>query len=181
VNQVFFHEVRVPKANRLGEENAGWTVAKYLLEFERGGAFAAGLQVGLARTRAIAEAEGGDEPAWRRRWAEAAIAVQANDMSERRVLSALSSGQNPGAASSMLKINGTEAIQRMDELAVEAAGAYAAVDQPQARQPGANVEPVGPEHSLTVMARYLNNRAATIYGGSNEIQRDIIARLVLGL
>jgi acyl-CoA dehydrogenase len=81
----------------------------------------------------------------------------------------------------MLKTQGTEAMQRVDELAVEAAGLYAAVDQPAARAPGSNVAPIGPEHSLTAMARYLNDRAASIYGGSNEIQRDIIARLVLGL
>jgi acyl-CoA dehydrogenase len=181
VNQVFFDNVRVPKAGRLGGENQGWTVAKYLLEFERGGGAAPGLQVALGRTGALAEAEDLDDPAWRRRLAEAEIAVQAIDISERRVLSALASGANPGSAASMLKINGSEAMQRIDELAVDAAGAYAAVDQPDARGPDANVPAVGPEHSLTVMARYLNDRAASIYGGSNEIQRDIIARLVLGL
>jgi acyl-CoA dehydrogenase len=180
-NQVFFDGVRVPKANRLGEENQGWTVAKYLLEFERGGGSAPGLQVALARARRLADAEGHDDPAWRRRLAEAEIAVQAIDISERRVLAALASGANPGPASSMLKINGAEAVQRIDELALEAAGLYAAPDQPQAREPNANLEVIGPEHSLTLMARYLNDRAASIYGGSNEIQRDIIARLVLGL
>jgi acyl-CoA dehydrogenase len=181
VNQVFFDGVRVPKANRLGEENQGWTVAKYLLEFERGGGSAPGLNVALARIRALADAEGMADPAWRARLAEAEIAVQAIDISERRVLSALAAGDKPGPASSMLKIGGTEAMQRMDELALQAAGGYAAVDQPQARSPEANEPPVGPDQSLTVMARYLNDRAATIYGGSNEIQRDIIARVVLGL
>lgn len=181
VNQVFFDGVRVPKAGRLGAENEGWTVAKYLLEFERGGGSAPGLQVGLERVRRMATAEHLDDPHYRRRLAEAEIAVQAIDISERRVLSALASGQKPGPASSMLKTQGTEAMQRVDELAVEAAGLYAAVDQPAARAPGSNVAPVGPEHSLTAMARYLNDRAASIYGGSNEIQRDIIARLVLGL
>jgi acyl-CoA dehydrogenase len=181
VNQVFFDGVRAPKAGRLGEENEGWTVAKYLLEFERGGGSAPGLQVGLERVRAMAAAEGLADPHDRRKLAEAEIQVQAIDISERRVLSALASGQKPGPASSMLKTQGTEAMQRIDELAVEAAGLYAAVDQPAARAPGSNVAPVGPEHSLTAMARYLNDRAASIYGGSNEIQRDIIARLVLGL
>ncbi|HEY4986559.1 MAG TPA: acyl-CoA dehydrogenase family protein, partial [Bradyrhizobium sp.] len=83
--------------------------------------------------------------------------------------------------SSMLKSQGTEAMQRLDELAIEAAGWYAMVNQPAARKPGANVAPVGPVHSLMAMPRYLNNRAGSIYGGSNEIQRDIMARLVLGL
>ena len=181
VNQVFFDAARIPKSGRLGEEDRGWTVAKYLLEFERGGGSAPGLQVGLARARHIAEAEGLNDPHYRRRLAEAEIAVSAIDISERRVLSALASGQNPGAASSMLKINGTEALQQVDALAAEAAGAYAFVEQKAAREPGSNVPPIGPEHSLTAMARYLNDRAASIYGGSNEIQRDIIARLVLGL
>ena len=102
-------------------------------------------------------------------------------MTEHRVLSALASGRNPGPASSMLKTQGTEMMQKLDELAVEAAAHYAAVFQPDARQPGANVERVGPDHSLVAVARYLNNRAATIYGGSNEIQRNIMAQLVLGL
>ena len=181
VNQVFFDGVRVPKANRLGPENEGWTVAKYLLEFERGGGAAPGLQVGLERVRAMAAAEGLDDPHYWRKLAEAEIAVQAIDISERRVLSALAAGQKPGPASSVLKTQGTEAMQRIDEFAVEAAGLYAAVDQPAARAPASSVAPVGPEHSLTAMARYLNDRAASIYGGSNEIQRDIIARLVLGL
>ena len=182
VNQVFFDGVRVPKANRLGQENEGWTVAKYLLEFERGGGSAPGLQVSLERLQRLATAEGAaEDPHYRRRLAEAEIAVTAIDMTERRVLSALAAGQKPGPASSMLKTQGTEAMQRIDTLAIEAAGPYAAVNQPEARAPGSNVEPVGPAHSLTAMARYLNDRAASIYGGSNEIQRDIMARLVLGL
>jgi len=181
VNQVFFDGVRAPKANRVGEENQGWTVAKYLLEFERGGGSAPGLQVGLGRAARIAEAAHGDDPAHRRRLAEAEIAVTAIDMSERRVLSALAGGKNPGPASSMLKINGTEAMQRIDEISIAALGSYAGVDQPDARQAGSNLEPVGPQEGLVAMPRYLNNRAASIYGGSNEIQRDIIARLVLGL
>jgi acyl-CoA dehydrogenase len=181
VNQVFFDNVRVPKTGRLGEENQGWTVAKYLLEFERGGGSAPGLKVGLDRARAVAQTSGAEDRYHRRRLAEAEIAIDAIDMSERRVLSALASGNPPGPASSMLKINGTEAMQRLDEISIAALGDYANVEQIEAREPGSNLEPVGPEIGLTVMPRYLNNRAASIYGGSNEIQRDIIARLVLGL
>ena len=103
------------------------------------------------------------------------------DMMERRLLGALTSGQKPGAASSLLKIQGAEALQSLDEIGVALAGSYAAVDAPEARAPGSNSAPVGPASSLTAMARYLNDRAATIYGGSNEIQRDIVAKLVLGL
>ena len=187
VNQVFFDNVRVPKSGRLGAENDGWTVAKYLLEFERGGGSAPGLKVSLARIRAMAQAECSDygslleEPHFRARLAEAAIALEAIEVTEQRVLAALSGGKNPGAASSMLKTQGTEAMQRLDELAVLAANHYAAVNQPDAREPGSNVEPIGPDHSLTATPRYLNNRAASIYSGSNEIQRDIMARLLLRL
>jgi acyl-CoA dehydrogenase len=182
VNQVFFDGVRTPKADRLGAENQGWTVAKHLLEFERGGGYAAGLDAGLARLRGMAEAEDVlDDPHYRRRLAEAEIAALAIDITERRVLSALATGGKPGPASSILKVQGSEQLQRLDELGIDALGAYAAPHQPKAREAGANEAPVGPEHGLTTMARYLNNRAASIYGGSNEIQRDIIAKLVLGL
>jgi alkylation response protein AidB-like acyl-CoA dehydrogenase len=188
VNQVFFDGVRVPVANRLGEENQGWTVAKHLLEFERGGGSAPGLKVALERLSETARREssdgGGrlvDDAAFRARLAGLEVAVQAIEMTEHRVLAALASGQNPGPASSMLKMQGTEAMQRIDELALDAAAHYGRVLQNEARVPGSNLPIVGPDHLLTVMPRYLNNRAASIYGGSNEIQRDIIARLVLGL
>ncbi|PHY14271.1 acyl-CoA dehydrogenase [Caulobacter sp. B11] len=188
VNQVFFDEVRTPQADRLGEENQGWTVAKRLLEFERGGGYAAGLDAGLERLRTNAAQTTGDDdacllddPHHRRRLAEAEIAALAIDITERRALGVLASGANPGPTSSILKTQGSEALQRLDELAIDGLGAYAAIHQPQAREAGSNQPYVGPEHGLTTMARYLNNRAASIYGGSNEIQRDIIAKLVLGL
>jgi acyl-CoA dehydrogenase len=182
VNQVFFDDVRTPAADRLGAENQGWTVAKHLLEFERGGGYAAGLDAGLARLRDMAAAEDLlDDPHYRRRLAEAEIGALAIDITERRVLSALAAGGKPGPASSILKLQGSEQLQRLDELGVEALAAYVAPHQPKAREAGSNETPVGPEHGLTTMARYLNNRAASIYGGSNEIQRDIIAKLVLGL
>ncbi len=188
VNQVFFDEVRVPKTNRVGPEHEGWTVAKYLLEFERGGAYAAGLAVGIEKVRSIASAERSsdgdrliDDPAFRRKLDETEIAVKAMEITEHRVMSELAGGKNPGPASSMLKTRGTEMTQAIDELAVEAIAFYANADQHDARQPGSNVEPIGPAHGLTAVPRYLNNRAASIYGGSNEIQRGIMAKLVLGL
>ncbi|MDP1600363.1 acyl-CoA dehydrogenase family protein [Phenylobacterium sp.] len=182
VNEVFFDQVRVPVSDRVGEENKGWTVAKYLLEFERGGSSAPGLQVMLDRVRDVAwEAGLLTEAAFRSKLMAAEIAVTAIEIAEQRTLAALASGANPGPASSMLKAQGAEALQMVDELMLETAGAYAAADQPGARQPGSNVAPIGPDAALTAMPRYLNDRAATIYGGSNEIQRDIIARLVLGL
>ncbi|MCI3133603.1 acyl-CoA dehydrogenase family protein [Phenylobacterium aquaticum] len=188
VNQVFFDNVRVPVSSRIGAENAGWTVAKYLLEFERGGGSAAGLKVSFERLKALAREEAGDgggplinDPAFRAKLAAAGVALDAIEMTEHRVLAALASGNNPGPASSMLKTQGTEAMQRLDEIAIEGLAHYAGVEQLEARAPGSNLPFVGPEHGLTSMARYMNNRAASIYGGSNEIQRDIMARLVLGL
>jgi len=188
VNQVFFDDVRVPKINRVGEEDDGWTVAKYLLEFERGGAFAAGLRVGVERLKALAanEATGeghalGDDDTFTAKIADFEIALDAQEMTEHRVMSALSNGQNPGPASSMLKVTGTQMKQRLDMLAVEAIGTYAMPLQPEARKPGSNVEPVGPADAMVVVPSMLNNRAASIYGGSNEIQRGIMAKLVLGL
>ena len=185
VNQVFFDEVRVPIANRLGAENEGWTVAKYLLEFERGGGGAAGLRVALERLVAMASAGAGarpiDEPHFRARLASLATALEALEVSELRILTALASGQAPGPVSSVMKVQMTELMQALDELALQALGDYAAVWQPEARAPDANVDFVGPEAGLTTMARYLNDRAGSIYGGTNEIQRDIVARLILGL
>ncbi len=184
VNQVFFDDVRVPTANRLGKEDDGWRVAKYLLEFERGGGMGPGLAVTLQGLRQNASLDGAplaDDPDFRRKLVEAEIRNTAISMTEQRVLSSQSTGGKPGPASSMLKAQGTEALQGIDHIGVDVAGIYAAVHQPQARAPGSNLSPVGPEQTLTAMARYLNNRAASIYGGSNEIQRDIIAKLVLGL
>lgn len=187
VNQVFFDDVRVPVKNRVGEENDGWTVAKYLLEFERGGAYAAGLEVNIQQVEHIANqetADGGkliDDPAFKAKLDDAAIRVKALEMTEHRIMSAMSAGQNPGPASSMLKTGGTELKQLIDTLAVEAVGYYMAPFEREAREPGSNIAPVGPDYALTPMATYLNNRASSIYGGSNEVQRNIMAKLVLGL
>ncbi|MEW6092113.1 MAG: acyl-CoA dehydrogenase family protein [Pseudomonadota bacterium] len=188
VNQVFFDDVRVPKKNRVGEENDGWTVAKYLLEFERGGAFAASLEVGIEKIREVAAGERAgdgkrliDDETFARKIAEAAIEVKAMEMTEHRVMAELAGGKNPGPASSMLKTRGTEMRQRLDEIAVETIGFYASADQHDARTPGSNVEPIGPKEGMVFMPTYLNNRAASIYGGSNEVQRGIMAKLVLGL
>ena len=182
LNEVFFDNVRVPQANRVGRENDGWTVAKYLLEFERGGRASAGLKMSLARVLQQARGEGVLENAgFRRRLLDAEFAVTAIEATEQRILSALTGGKNPGPLSSLLKIQSTEAMQKIDELGIEAAGQYGAVEQTAARQPCSQMAYVGPEHSLTAMARYYNNRAASIYGGSNEIQRNLIAKLMLGL
>jgi acyl-CoA dehydrogenase len=191
VNQVFFDDVRVPKSSRLGDEDDGWTVAKYLLEFERGGANAVGMAMGLDRLAVFASHEpvGGtclvDDPGFRRKLSELRIEVEAVVMTERRIMAALAGGQNPGPASSQLKLRGTEVGQKINELAVEAIGYYGEPDQKKARtwsaSGGVNIEPVGRAEGLTTLPSYLNNRASTIYGGSSEVQRGIMAKFVLGL
>ena len=182
LNEVFFDNVRVPQANRIGAENNGWTVAKALLDFERSSRASAGLKVGLTRVRALAAEEGVlDDPDYRKRLAALAVAVTAIEATEQRILSAVASGGNPGALSSLLKIQSTEAMQKIDELAVEASGHFGVVEQTAARQPLSQMAYVGPEAALTAVPRYFNNRAASIYGGSNEIQRNLIAKLLLGL
>lgn len=188
-NTVFFDNVRVPKSNRIGNENDGWTVAKYLLMFERGGQeYAPALYHGLNKVKAIAAEEYGsfggrlcDDAAFMRKVNETEIDITALEFTENRIKSALGSGQNPGALASMTKILGTELSQRVTELAIEAVGVYGLPQQVDAIQPGANLPFVGPEYALTAMPRYLNTRATSIYGGSNEVQRGIIAKMVLGL
>ena len=188
VNQVFFDNVRIPVAYRMGGENEGWTVAKYLLEFERGGSSAGvTLMVALDRLKAIAREQPGDavgrlydDPHFRREVAQLEIQVMALDWTERR-LDAASQGSDIGnAAASLKKLCGSELAQRIEELTMQALGPYAAADQDAALGSGANEPPIGPAYAATPTARFLNGRAATIFGGSSEVQRNILAR-VLGL
>ncbi|MDC3724863.1 acyl-CoA dehydrogenase family protein [Rhodococcus sp. Rp3] len=197
-NQVFFDGVRVPKKNVLGKIDDGWTVAKYLLVFERGGAAAApALQV-MAERIAEAAAEqpgpsGGrliDDPAFSAKLAEARIRTEVLEILEYRTLAALSAGRNPGPASSMLKILGTELSQTITQLTLEAAGPRGRVYQPHITAPGGPVAdyvpPVdgyvsGEDWQAAAPLRYFNDRAGSIYAGSNEIQRNILAKAALGL
>jgi alkylation response protein AidB-like acyl-CoA dehydrogenase len=180
-NQVFFDSARVPVSGRLGEEDQGWTVAKYLLEFERAVAYASGLWAALGRLERQAADMLGDEPHFRRHFSRLAAQISAIEAVELGVMEAIAKGRNPGPASSMLKIQGTETAQLIQQLAVEVAGTYAAPDQYEARQPGSNHSPIGPNDSMLTAPAYFNGRAASIYGGSNEIQRGIMAKQVLGL
>ena len=200
-NQIFFTDVRVPKANVVGRVGDGWTVAKYLLQFERGNAYAPGLQMRLDKLAALSKQERGgggealyDDADFQRKLAEAEVAITAMEFTEHRIMSALSNGQAPGAESSMLKTKGTEMSQRLTELAIEALGYYTSPFQPHATKPGGpvphapkpsasegNLLPVGPDYGLTIMPKYFNDRAGSIYAGSNEIQRNIMAKAVLGL
>ena len=165
-NQVFFDDVRVPVSGRLGEENDGWTVAKHLLTFERSGRYAPGLAATLDMVREAAETTGWlSHEGNRERLAREAIAVEALRAIE---LAGLEGGGPADAVRpSMLKVLGTEASQRIDLLALEIAAGW---DGP--------IEDA-PDAIAIAMPKYLNNRAASIYAGSNEIQRDLIARVVV--
>jgi alkylation response protein AidB-like acyl-CoA dehydrogenase len=197
-NQVFFDEVRVPKSNVLGQIDDGWTVAKYLLEFERGGGAASpALQV-MAEEIATAAADqpaprGGrllDDPGFARKLADARIRTEVLEILEYRVLAALAGGGHPGASASMLKVLATELSQSLTELAMEAAGPRGRAYQPHATWPGGPVSEYEPPPDGYVSGepwqavaplRYFNDRAGSIYAGSNEIQRNILAKAALGL
>lgn len=189
-NQVFFDEVRVPVTNVVGEIGAGWMVAKYLLEFERGGsAYAPALQVRLEELRRNATRML-DDPLFAARLAEAEIQVEVLDALEEEIMSALTADRGIGTDASMMKILGTELQQRVTELALEAAGPLARAHQPGVAVPGGPVVgyPVpmddyssGEAWQAIAPLRYLNERAGTIYAGSNEIQKNILAKAELGL
>ena len=186
VNQVFFDDVKVPKENLVGELNQGWTCAKYLLEFERGNAYSGSLKRHLAQVRRMARAEsrgGGapliQDPEFAARLAQAEIEIMGLEMTELRILGQVKGGQNIGAASSILKTRGTELQQLVTELAADAIGYYAAPFTPLIE--GANEPGIGPDYADGVAARYLNMRKVTIFAGSNEIQRNIMSKLILGL
>ncbi len=197
-NQIFFDAVRVPKSNVIGRIDDGWTVAKYLLEFERGGgATAPALQV-MAESVAAHAAEqpgpgGGsliDDAAFAAKLADVRIRTEVLEILEYRVLTTVAEGGNPGAASSMLKILSTELSQAITELALEAAGPRGRVYQPHVTRPGGRIsdfEPPpdgylsGDPWQAVAPLRYFNDRAGSIYAGSNEIQRNILAKATLGL
>lgn len=186
INMVHFDEVRVPVGNLIGEEGKGWTYAKYLLEFERGNAYSHGLKASLEGVRGMASAEDdgsgrsvADNPEFRRKLAATEIAISAMEFTELRILSSLSTGKNVGPESSLLKCRGTELQQELTELAVEASGNYVVPFSNPA--PGANDEPIGSDAANASAPNYFNTRKVSIYAGSNEIQRNIMAKLVLGL
>lgn len=187
VNEVWFEDVRVPVENRIYDENKGWTCAKFLLAHERTGiAGVARSKRGLERLRKLAAEEQDEagiplarDPVFRRKLAEVEIDLLALEYTELRTLARESAGKGPGPESSMLKIKGTEIQQRLTELTVEAVGPYA-WQYPQ-HTPGNNEPPIGPEAARRAGSTYFNMRKTSIYGGSNEIQRNIIAKMVLGL
>ncbi len=187
VNEVWLEDVRVPIANRVYEENKGWTCAKFLLAHERTGiAAVARSKRGIEKIKTIAGTElDGDKPLlanpfFRRKVTELETDLTALEFTELRSLAGEAAGKGPGPESSLLKIKGSEIQQRITELALEAVGHYGA---PYFRGfgEGDNEHPIGPDYAHRAAPTYFNTRKTTIYGGSNEIQRNIIAKMVLGL
>ncbi len=189
VNEVFFDEVRVPAENLIGEENKGWTYAKLLLTHERTGI----AQVPRSKRRLAAlkrtaaqtdDGFGGsmaDNPAFKQKLAEMDIQLQALEYSDLRTLAALSVGKAPGPESSILKIVGTELAQQMDEMFVQLAGYHCLPFVPDQFEEGFQGQYIGPGTTASTALTYFNNRKLSIFGGSNEIQRNIICKAVLGL
>ena len=188
VNDVFLDNVKVPVANRIGAEGEGWTCAKFLLANERLGiAEVPASKRGVRALRDISRAEPqdgatlADDPAFTARIADIDLQVQALEMSELRVLSTMALGGAPGPEVSTLKIRGSEIQQRIAELTMEAVGEYAQPYQPGMLFSDTNETPIGPDHAPPAAPRYFNMRKTSIYGGSNEIQKNIVSKLVLGL
>jgi pimeloyl-CoA dehydrogenase large subunit len=189
VNEVFFDDVRVPIENLVGEENKGWDYAKFLLSNERVGIARIGVsKARLRRLRelaAIPSPDGTlmiDRPRFRDRLVETEISLKALEITQLRVLSNAARNPNsdkPDPSSSVLKIRGSELQQATTELLMDVVGSYAL---PASRQaPGTNEPSVGPDWADAVASHYFNTRKVTIYGGSNEIQKGIIAKAILGL
>jgi alkylation response protein AidB-like acyl-CoA dehydrogenase len=188
VNEIFFTDVRVPVENLVGEEGRGWTYAKYLLTYER--TSMAGLgpsRAALGWLKQIAQKEKANgvplarDPLFAARLARVEIALANLQTTTMRVVAAAAAGGAPGAESSMLKIRGTEIRQEISSLTRRAIGPYAQPFLPEALEDGHNEEPVGPDYAAPITPTYLNLRKLTIFGGSNEIQKNIITKAILDL
>ncbi len=190
VNEVFFDDVRVPAENLVGEENKGWDYAKFLLGNERVGI----ARVGASKERIrrlkqlAAEERDGDtplieNPRFREKLSAVEVELKALEMTQLRVVAAERNREKgkPDPASSILKIKGSEIQQAITELALEVAGPYVAPFRAESEDHGWNEPPAGPEWASPFAPTYFNYRKVSIYGGSNEIQKNIIAKAILGL
>ena len=186
VNEVFFDNVVVPAENLIGEENKGWTYAKHLLAHERTNiADVNRAKRELERLKRIAKAEGlmgdgGDDTRFRDQIALLEVDIVALEMMVLRVLSAEKSGKQSLDVAGLLKIRGSEIQQRYTELMMQAAGPFAVPFIQEAMDAGWQGDHVGAAHCAPLAANYFNYRKTTIYGGSNEVQRNIVAQTVLG-
>ena len=188
VNEVFFDDVRVPAENIVGEENQGWTYAKYLLGYERTGiAGVAFVKQGVAHLKEVAAKEVKDgrplaeDPLFAARMAQVEIDLMAMEIFNLRTVSAAQAGESPGAESSMLKIKGTVIRQEVTDLLRRALGPYALPFTPDSFNEGYNGPPIGPDYAAPLARQYFNMRKLSIYGGSNEVQKNIVAKVMLGL
>ena len=181
VNEVFFDDVKVPAENLVHRENDGWTVAKYLLGHERmgtGGIGGSKRELAKLKVLATKEMRNGkpllEDPRFRDRVSRVEVELMALEITNLRFLDQLRGGRAPGAEVSLLKIKGTEIQQALTELLVEVMGPLT--------QPFRAIEAMDFDTSTaTLLPRYFNYRKTTIYAGSNEIQRNIIAKATLGL
>lgn len=184
--EVFFEDVRVPQSARVGEENAGWAVAKHLLRHERGGSAASpALFHRLADIRAAARAVRGpfggtlaDDPVFQRDIGELEADIASSSHVERLALSGHEIGADP-AYPSINKTLNSELTQRVSAMMIRVAGNAAIPLQVEALTVGSNIAPLGSDFELVAMPFYLNSRAASIYAGTNEVQRDLIARTLI--
>lgn len=188
VNEVWFTDVKVPAENLVGEENKGWTYAKYLLVHERSGIAGVGMAMAsIDHLKVIANDQIKDgkplieDPMFATRLAEIEVDLAAMRTTNLRVTQAANDGAPPGPETSMLKIKGTELRQQINDLARRALGPYAMPFVSEALDAGFNEEPIGPDYAGGISADYFNNRKTTIFGGSNEIQRNIISKMMMGL
>ena len=188
INEVWFTDVRVPIKNLVGEENKGWTYAKYLLSHERNNIATVGIsKKKLEKLKDIAKTEKRNgkpliaDPLFSSRLAKLEIKLTNLETTNLRVLSEAEKGGDPGAESSMLKILGSEVCQELDHLLRRASARYGRIFRPEALEDGFNGEEIGPFFAHTASSTYFNNRKVSIYGGSNEIQKNIISKMIVGL
>lgn len=190
VNQVFFEDVRVPAANLVGDEGQGWQIAKFLLENERGGAcHAPGLSAALdqivAQSKMQGDGRGGrlsDDRQWQQRVAVNRLAVDALEMIELKFLADMAKGAKPATQASLAKMLASSLRQEIDQLAMDLHDFAGLQLDPTRPFYGSNVPgPVGSKEAQVAAARYLNSRAWTVFGGSNEVQANILAGAALGL
>jgi alkylation response protein AidB-like acyl-CoA dehydrogenase len=188
INEVWFENVEVPVANRVGEEHKGWTYAKYLLGHERTGNAGVGYcKRWLKHLKKVAatQTENGrpllEDPRFRDKIAQVEIDLMALELTNLRVIAQEAEKKGPGPEASMLKVKGSEIQQMLTELMMQALGTHALPWQPEALDYGYKGEISGPAFGVPFTGEYFNYRKASIYAGSNEIQRNIISKMMLGL
>jgi hypothetical protein len=188
INEVFLTDVKVPVENRVGEENQGWTCAKYLLTYERTNIAGVGFSVAALERLKHAAAnvkENGrpltEDPLFAARLARVEIDLENMKTTNLRVIAAVEGGGVPGAESSMLKIRGTQIRQELSSLMRRAMGPYAQPFISEALTEDYDGPRIGPPEAASAAAQYFNYRKLSIFGGSNEIQRNIISKMILGL